>query len=87
MRHVDQTQTDIAQWIKSLLPPELWERYCHLTYARMAEAPELAEYSDDLREAERDWYRASVARRKGGAFLYEVTYDMNRRAGSTRSHL
>jgi hypothetical protein len=62
MSNVEPTQTDIAEWVESLLPPELWERYCYLTYARMAEVPELAEYAHDLREAERDWYRANKAR-------------------------
>jgi hypothetical protein len=58
MSHVEPTQTDIAQWIKSLLPPELWDRYCYLTYAKMAEVPELEEYAEYLREAESEWYRA-----------------------------
>ena len=62
MSNVDLTQTDIAEWIASLLPPELWDRYCYLTYARMAEIPELVEYADDLREAERDWYRVRKIR-------------------------
>ena len=63
MRNVEPAQTDIAEWIASLLPPELWDQYCHLTYARMAEVPELAEYADKLREAERDWYHARKIRR------------------------
>jgi hypothetical protein len=62
MSHFELAQTDIAEWIASLLPPELWDRYCYLTYAQMAEVPELAEYADDLREAERDWYRAHKTR-------------------------
>jgi hypothetical protein len=62
MSNVELAQTDIAEWIASLLPPELWDRYCYLTYAQMAEVPELAEYADDLREAERDWYCARKTR-------------------------
>ena len=58
MSNVELTQTDIAKRIAALIPSELWDRYCHLTYARMAEVPELAEYANDLREAERNWYRA-----------------------------
>jgi hypothetical protein len=37
MLHDESTLSDIAQWVKSLLPPELWERYCYLTYAQMAD--------------------------------------------------
>jgi hypothetical protein len=58
MNNSELTQTDVADWVASLLPPELWERYCYLTYARMAEIPELTEYADNLRMAERQWYRA-----------------------------
>jgi hypothetical protein len=58
MNNTELTQTDVAEWVASLLPPELWERYCYLTYARMAEIPELTEYADNLRTAERHWYRA-----------------------------
>jgi len=58
MNNTELTQTDVAEWVASLLPAELWERYCYLTYARMAEIPELTEYADNLRTAERHWYRA-----------------------------
>lgn len=58
MSNTELTQSDIAEWIASLLPPELWERYRYLTYARMAEIPELTGYADDLRKAQRHWYRA-----------------------------
>jgi hypothetical protein len=50
--------TDIDQWVKSLLPPELWERHCHLSYVEMAQVPELAEYSMDLLDAHRMWHLA-----------------------------
>jgi hypothetical protein len=62
MLHDESTLSDIAQWVKSLLPPELWERYCYLTYAQMARAPELADYARELREADRHWHRASKTR-------------------------
>jgi hypothetical protein len=50
--------TDITQWVKSFLPPELWERYCHLSYMQMAQVPELADYSVELQEAARMWLHA-----------------------------
>ena len=55
------TMTDIANWVKSLLTPVLWDRYCHLSYAQMAQVPELSEYVIELREANRMWLRASRA--------------------------
>ena len=58
MDNTEPTQTDVAEWVASLLPPDLWERYCYLTYARMAEMPELTEFADTLRMAEKQWYRA-----------------------------
>jgi hypothetical protein len=58
MTHMELTQTDIAEWIESLLPPELWGRYCHLSYGQMARVSELAKYAERLREAEKEWYRA-----------------------------
>jgi hypothetical protein len=55
MSNVELAHPDIAEWVASLLPPELWDRYCYLTYAQMAKVPELAEYADDLLKAERNW--------------------------------
>ena len=49
---------DIDLQVKSLLPPELWERYCHLSYAQMAQVHELSEYSMELSNAAREWHRA-----------------------------
>jgi hypothetical protein len=69
MSNAELTQTDIAEWIASLLPPELWDRYRYLTYAQMAEIPELAEYADDLREAEKHWYRACKIRFHRGGLI------------------
>ena len=62
MSNAELTQTDIAKWVESLLPPDLWGRYCYLTYAQMARIPELAKYADHLREAESGWYRAYKTR-------------------------
>ena len=58
MINTELTQSDVAEWVASLLPQELWEKYCYLTYAQMAEIPELMAYADSLRMAERHWHRA-----------------------------
>ncbi len=71
MSNAELTKTDIAEWIASLLPPELWERYRYLTYAQMAEIPELTEYADDLRKAEWHWSRASIRGNRGQLDLPE----------------
>lgn len=57
MLNVEPSVIDVAEWIKSILPSEMWERYCHLTYAQMARIPELAKYADQLCEADRKWLR------------------------------
>lgn len=72
MREGEPTGTaDIAQWVQSLLPPELWQRYSYLTYAQMANTPELVDYADTLREADRQWHRAYKATRSV-AQVYEL---------------
>ena len=58
MHHDETSQIDIAAWVKSFLPTELWERYCHLSYCQMARIPELAKYADQLQEADKSWLRA-----------------------------
>ncbi len=83
MSHVQPTQTDIAEWIRSLLPSEIWDRYCHLTYAQMAQVHELEEYADELHEAEGDWYRAYKTTLSKVASAFEIITDINRPAGST----
>lgn len=70
MSNTELTQSDIAEWIASLIPPELWERYRYLTYAQMAQIPELTAYADDLRKAQRHWYRACI-RKSGEIELHE----------------
>jgi hypothetical protein len=62
MLHDKSTLPDITQWVKSLLPPELWEQYCHLSYAQMALVPELKDYTLELREADRHWHRVRKTR-------------------------
>jgi hypothetical protein len=58
MNYAEISQINIAAWIESILPADLWERYCHLSYSQMARLPELAEYAEQLREADRIWLRA-----------------------------
>ncbi|MGB7931677.1 MAG: hypothetical protein WCH04_05545 [Gammaproteobacteria bacterium] len=62
MNNVESNQPDIAELVASLLPPELWHRYCHLSYAQMSKVPELAKYADDLCKADREWYRERKTR-------------------------
>jgi aryl carrier-like protein len=52
------TQNDIYARIESLIPAELYERYTHLSYAEMAERPELAQWRDELLTAEREWFES-----------------------------
>ena len=59
------TQNDIYNEMVALIPPELWDKYSHLSFAEMAEIPELAEYAADLRRAERDWFAAENRGRPG----------------------
>jgi hypothetical protein len=62
MLHDESSLSDIAQWVESLLPPELWEQYGYLTYAQMARIPELTDYARELREADRHWHSARKTR-------------------------
>jgi hypothetical protein len=57
MQNAEVTDVDVAQWVKSIVTKELWKRYCHLTYAQMTRVPELAEYAEDLRQADKEWLR------------------------------
>jgi hypothetical protein len=57
MQSDEATVIDVDQWVKSILTKELWERYCHLTYTQMARVPELAEYAEDLYQADKEWLR------------------------------
>jgi hypothetical protein len=55
------TQSEIFETIKSLIPSDMWEKYSHLSFGEMADIPELEEWSDALRQAERDWFEANDA--------------------------
>lgn len=55
------TQTEILEHIKSIIPPGLWRKYSHLSFGEMSEIPELAEWADEMREAENEWFLADDA--------------------------
>lgn len=82
MNYINPTQTDIAHRIKSLLPSDLWDQYRHLSYARMAEVPELAGYADELLGAERLWYCAY----KTTLINAVLQYKNDRSVGNLLSH-
>jgi hypothetical protein len=52
------TQNEIYASIENLIPADLWARYSHLSFGEMADVPELAEWADELREAEAEWFAA-----------------------------
>ena len=52
------TQTEIFKRMQDLIPKNLWERYNHLTFGEMATTSELAEWADELTQAETDWHSA-----------------------------
>jgi hypothetical protein len=47
---------EIANHLESIIPNEMLEKYEHLSYAEMAEVDDLAEWADELREAEKSWW-------------------------------
>jgi hypothetical protein len=51
------TQTEITAHVRGLLGSELWDRYILLSFAEMAEQPELAPWRDQLLQAEEEWWR------------------------------
>ena len=53
---IKKTQSEIMAEIEDLIPSTLLEKYPHLSFDEMAEMEAFAEYADDLRQAERDWY-------------------------------
>jgi hypothetical protein len=55
------THGAIDERIQELIPPDLWARFLNLSYAEMAEQPELAPWREELLEAELDWWAASDA--------------------------
>lgn len=52
------TQTEIFKRMQGLIPKNLWEKYNHLTFGEMATTNELAEWADELAQAEADWHSA-----------------------------
>lgn len=50
------TQSDIDDNVRILIGNELYNKYNHLSYAEMAQVPELADYKDDILQAEKDWF-------------------------------
>ena len=55
------TQSQIFAEIQEMIPENLWKKYSHLSFGEMAEEPELAEYAEKLRQAEKDWWKAEPA--------------------------
>lgn len=55
------TQQEIFEKIESLIPETLWNKYKYLSFAEMAEIDELNEWSDELRQAEKEWFKADDA--------------------------
>lgn len=54
------THAEIYAAMKRLIPPELMDRYGHLSYADMAEEAELAQWATALRWAEAQWTAADA---------------------------
>jgi hypothetical protein len=52
------TQAEIFESVQSSVPADLWAKYSHLSFGEMAAMPELAEYADELIEAEANWFEA-----------------------------
>jgi predicted HTH domain antitoxin len=55
------TQDEIFEGVEAMIPAELWEKYKHLSFGEMAEIAEMAEFADELRQAETDWFEAGGA--------------------------
>jgi hypothetical protein len=54
------THAEIYAAMRRLIPPELMEKYEHLSYADMADEEELAQWATALRWAEEKWTAANV---------------------------
>lgn len=55
------TQSEVFAEIEALIPSEFWAKYVHLSFAEMAEVPELNEWREELLQAESDWIEAEDA--------------------------
>ena len=54
------TYLEIYQNVKRLIPPNLREKYDHLSYGEMAEVEELSQWSEGLRWAEGQWEKIAL---------------------------
>lgn len=52
------TQSEIVEEMEALIPAALWAKYKHMSFGEMADVPELADYADELLQAESDWFGA-----------------------------
>jgi len=52
------TQSEIFEEMEALIPAALWAKYKHMSFGEMADVPELADYADELLQAESDWFEA-----------------------------
>lgn len=50
------SQTEITNWIESIIPADLMKEYAHLSYGEMAEVEELMEWKEQLLQAESEWF-------------------------------
>lgn len=54
------TYLEIYQNVKRLIPPDLREKYDHLSYGEMAEVDELSQWAEGLRWAEVQWEKIAL---------------------------
>ena len=54
------THAEIYRTIQQLVPQELLDKYGHLCYGEMAEVPELAPWTGDLRWTEEEWTKVGL---------------------------
>ena len=54
-------QSEVAEKIENLIPKNYLIKYTNLTYAEMAEQPDMAEWKEALLKAETDWWEAEDA--------------------------
>ena len=54
------TQSEIHEYIESIIPPILWNKYKHLSFGEMAAQPELEDWQEELFQAEEDFRKAQL---------------------------
>lgn len=52
------TQEEISDRVSKLIGEELNQKFSYLSYAEMADVPELEQYREELLRAEADWFAA-----------------------------